>query len=140
MIIVVIGLFGFIALQILNGEEYLTAFTPEKLQISIGFFLNVHTSLIASFPMLFIGLGLTVFNYLFFKSKYVPRAIAGFGILSYSLIFVYALVNILVPEHNNIVQIICWTPSILFEIIIGLWLLFKGVNVQQRDNRALESA
>ncbi|TAL73579.1 MAG: DUF4386 family protein [Bacteroidetes bacterium] len=95
--------------------------------------MNVHTSLTASFTMLFIGLGLSLYNYLFFRSNYIPRTIAGFGILSYSLIFVYALINILIPGHSITLQIICWAPSILFELIIGVWLIFKGVKVQQTN-------
>jgi hypothetical protein len=135
----ILGLFGFITLQILNGKEYLTTLTPENLQIAAGFLLNIHTSLTASFPMLFLGLGLTLFNYLFFKSKYIPRTLSSLGILSYSLIFLFAFISILLPEHNTIVQIICWTPSIFFELIIGLWLLFKGINIQAQDFPARES-
>jgi hypothetical protein len=30
-------------------------------------------------------------------------------------------------------QIIFWAPSGLFEIVIGIWLLAKGVNVQQME-------
>jgi len=38
---------------------------------------------------------------------------------------------ILVPEYAAMLinQIILWVPSGLFEIIIGLWLLLKGVKV-----------
>ena len=49
---------------------------------------------------------------------------------------------VLSPEYANILllQIISWGPSILFELIIGFWLLIKGINVQPQDNPALESA
>lgn len=120
----------FIALLILNKQASLTVFELEQIQALVGFFLNIQTYLNASFPMLFLGLGFTIFNYLFFKSRYIPKTMASFGFISYLLIFVYALVNILVPEHNNIIKIICWTPSVFFELIIGPWLLIKGVNSQ----------
>jgi hypothetical protein len=32
-----------------------------------------------------------------------------------------------------VIQIICWAPSVLFELMIGLWLLIKGINVERRD-------
>ncbi|MGB5528520.1 MAG: DUF4386 domain-containing protein, partial [Ignavibacteriaceae bacterium] len=54
-IAVVIVLISFIALQILNGEAYLTAFTLEQLQVPAGLILNSHTALF-SIPMLFLGM------------------------------------------------------------------------------------
>ncbi len=125
-IVAVIVLVSFIALQILNGQAYLTAFTPEQLQVLVGFLLNKHTALY-SIPMVFLGLDMMVFSYLFFKSRYIPRILAGFGILSFALIFIHALMFILAPEYAvmPINQIIFYAPSGLFEIIIGIWLLSK---------------
>jgi hypothetical protein len=130
-----IVLASFIALQILNGDAYLTVFTPEQLQAPVGFLLSAHTALY-SIPMIFLGLDMIVFSYLFFKSKYIPRILAGFGILSFALIFIHALMFILAPEYATmpINQIIFWAPSGLFEIIIGIWLLTKSLKVQQGDN------
>ena len=83
--------------------------------------------------MVFLGLDMMVFSYLFFKSKYIPRILAGFGILSFALIFIHALMFILAPKYATmpINQVIFWAPSGLFEIMIGIWLLSKGVKVQQ---------
>jgi hypothetical protein len=131
-IMAVTVLVHFIALQVLNGEAHLTVFTPEQLQFPIGLIFNSHTA-ITSIPMVFLGLDMMVFSYLFFKSKYIPRVLSGFGILSFALIFIHALMYILAPEYAMmpITQIIFWPPSGLFEIIIGIWLLSKGLNVQQ---------
>jgi hypothetical protein len=133
-IVVAIVLVSFIALQILNGQAYLTAFTAEQLQAPVGFLLNKHTA-IYSIPMVFLGLDMMVFSYLLFKSEYIPRKLAGFGILSFALIFIHALMFILAPEYAAmpINQIIFYVPSGLFEIIIGIWLLSKGITVQQGD-------
>ncbi len=136
MIMSIIALLNFVSLQVLNGTTYLTVFEPEQLQAPVGFFLNMHDA-IYSIPMIFLGLNLTLFSYLFFKSKYIPRIIAGLGILSYTLVFIFALVNILFPNFPAMIMVV---PSIFFELIIGLWLLFKGIKVHQGDNRALESA
>ncbi|MCM1986892.1 DUF4386 domain-containing protein [Methanococcoides seepicolus] len=136
-----IVLVSFIALQFLNGDAYVTVFTPEQLQVLVGFLLNEHTALY-SIPMVFLGLDMMVFSYLFFKSKYIPRILASFGILSFALIFIHALMYILAPEYATmpINQVLFWVPSGLFEIIIGLWLLFKGINVQQGDDYIEEAA
>ena len=127
-----IVLVTFIALQVISGDAYLKVFSPEQLQVPVGFLLNKHTA-IYSIPMVFLGLDMMVFSYLFLKSKYIPGIIADFGILSFALIFIHSLMFMLAPEYATmpINQIIFWTPSGLFEIIIGIWLLIKGVKDQQ---------
>ncbi|MBE9509816.1 MAG: DUF4386 domain-containing protein [Bacteroidetes bacterium] len=121
-------LIPFIALQVLNGEAFQTVFSLEQLQIPIGLIFNSHTA-ITSIPMVFLGLDMMVFSYLFFKSKYIPRIIASFGILSFALIFIHSLMYVITPEYAAmpINQIIFYAPSGLFEIIIGIWLLVKGI-------------
>jgi len=83
--------------------------------------------------MVFHGLNLMIFLYLLFKWNYVPRILAGFGTLSYALIFIYAVMTMLAPHYMMalIIQIIFLAPSILTELIIGSWLLIKGAKVQQ---------
>ena len=107
-------------------------FTKEQLLLPLGLIFNSHTA-ITSVPMVFLGLDMMIFSYLFFKSKYIPRILAGFGILSFALILIQSLMFMLAPEHamKSINQIIFWAPSGLFEIIIGIWLLLKGINVQE---------
>ena len=129
-IITVFGLIGFTGLLFMNENSVIHAFSQEEVKTALGFFFNIHTSLTASFPMLFIGIGLTLYNYLFFKSKCIPCIISGFGMLSYTLIFLYAVINLLSTRQNAVFQMICWSPSIVFEIIIGIWLLVKGAQVK----------
>jgi hypothetical protein len=128
----VIVLVSFIALQVLNAEVNLTVFTAEQLRAFVGLILNKHTS-IYSIPMVFLGLDMVVFSYLFFRSKYIPRILAGFGILSFALIFIHSFIHILAPQYATmqITEIIFYTPSCIFEIIIGIWLLSKGVKLPE---------
>jgi hypothetical protein len=129
-----IVLVSFIALQGLNAETYLTVFTPEQLRAFVGLILNKHTS-IYSIPMVFLGLDMVVFSYLFFKSKYIPRILASFGILSFAFIFIHSFIHILAPQYATmqITEIIFYTPSCIFEIIIGIWLLSKGIRLPERE-------
>jgi hypothetical protein len=116
----------FIALQVLNGDSHLPVFTEEQMQLQLGLIFNSHTA-ITSIPMVFLGVDMMIFSYLFFKSRYIPRILAGFGILSFALIFIQSLMFMLAPVYAMmpINQIIFWAPSGLFEIIIGIWLLSK---------------
>ena len=127
----------FIALQAFSGDSDLTAFTNEQLLLPLGLIFNAHTS-ITSIPMVFLGLDMMIFSYLFFKSRYIPRILAGFGILSFAFILIQSLMFMLFPAYamKPMNQIIFWAPSGLFEIIIGVWLLTRGINTQQTDNEA----
>jgi len=127
---------SFIMLQVLNGRGLLTASRPGPLQEAAGLFFKLRSNG-AAIAMLFLGLAFIVFFCLLFKSKYVPGILAGFGVFSYFLIFVNAAAGILVPRNAaaltmvSPVGMIFMTPSILFELTIGLWLLLKGIRVKQ---------
>lgn len=127
-------LIPFITLQVLNEGSDLTTFTSEQLRLPIGLIFNSHTA-ITSIPMVFLGLDMMVFSYLFFKSRFIPRVLAGFGIVSFALILIHALMYILAPDYAKmpINQIIFWAPSGIFEIIIGLWLLVKGIKNEKLE-------
>jgi hypothetical protein len=126
-----IVLLSFVALPILIGDAHVKAFNTEQIRATVGLFLKAHNAAY-SIPMVFLGLDMMVFSYLFFISKYIPRILAGFGILSFALIFIHALIFILAPKYATmpITQVVFWAPSGLFEIVIGLWLLVKGVNIR----------
>ncbi len=115
-----------IVLLLLKGENYLAVFNTEQLQAFIGVFLNVSSAAI-SIVFVFLSLGTIIFCYLFYKSKYIPRILAAFGIFSFLLMLICALVNIILPIKALMAF---GAPAILFEIIIGFWLLIKGVKVQ----------
>ncbi|MBA7480944.1 hypothetical protein ES707_16411 [subsurface metagenome] len=125
----------FAALLLSSGADYLTAFTADQLPAQVMLFLNLqeHGVFIAQ---IFWGLWLFPMGYLVFKSGFLPRIlgilliIAGFGYLINSVTF------FLFPNFDAI--IIQFT--FYGELLLPLWLLIKGVNVEQWEKRALESA
>jgi hypothetical protein len=132
ILIAVIALGDFVALLVLNSHSSLTVFGPNQIPALIGLFVNIHIS-VTAIPMIFLGLNLMVFLYLLYRSHFVPKILAVFGIVSYALIFLYALITVLSPNYASIllIQTICWAPSCCFELMIGLWLLIRGIKVQQ---------
>ena len=125
-------LLPFIALEFAHADASSTTLTQEQLQIPLGLLFNAHTA-ITAVPMVFLGLDMMLFCYLLLKSKFIPRFLAAFGILSFFLILVQSLLFILAPDYATmpINQILFWAPSGLFEIVIGLWFLIKGINTHQ---------
>lgn len=121
-------------LVLLSGADYLKAFSPDQLQAQVMFFLDLHAQGIGV-AQVFWGLWLFPLGYLVFKSGFLPRIlgivviIGGIGLLIDSAVF------FLFPDSNVSVSQVTG----LAEIPLGLWLLIKGVNVEQWEKRALAS-
>jgi hypothetical protein len=119
---------GLIPLLLLNGEGI---FEAAQLQALVGSFLNIRTAGL-DIILVFIGLGGTLFCYLFFKSNYVPRILAAWGIFTYISMLILGFVSILIPNHPEMIEIVLYAPGALFEVLFGFWLLFKGVTVSNK--------
>lgn len=75
--------------------------------------------------MLFFCLGGILWYYLFFASKYIPRVLSAWGVVSVFLV----LINILLVLFDRSIelQMIMLVPYLLFEALIGPWLMIKGI-------------
>jgi hypothetical protein len=130
----VITLNSIVAVQLLSGAGYLQAFRPEQLQALAAVFVSAHG---AGYRIgaVFFALGSAVFSYLFFKSRYIPRPLAAWGVFSSLLVLVPLFALILVPSSYGDIAwgYYGWRPPrwqgpiMLFEAATGLWLLVKGV-------------
>lgn len=118
---------GLMVLLLIKGENYSAVFNTEQLQALVGVFLDLRSAS-TSIVFVFLSLGTIINCYLFYKSKYIPRILAAFGILSFLLMLICAIVNIIIPVK---LLMAFGAPAILFEIIIGLWLLIKGIEVEE---------
>jgi hypothetical protein len=121
------------ALLLSNGVGYLQAFTAEQLQAQVMLFLDLHRHG-AYIAGIFFGLWLFPMGYLVFKSGFLPRIL---GILLMIGCFGYLIDSFayfLDPSFKEIVMFTFWG-----EILFPLWLLIKGVNVEQWEKRMLVS-
>ncbi len=124
----VTALFSIVIMLLLNGENYSTIYGEGQLQTIIGLLLNLRTASM-DIVLIFVGLGGTIFCYLFLKSNYIPRIVSVWGMFTYISMVTLAFISILVPDHPAIIEMILYGLGTLFEITIGLWLLVKGVKI-----------
>ena len=117
-------------LLLLSGKDYLSAFGAEQRQALVSLLLDVNSAAI-SIVFVFLSLGSIVYCYLFYRSRYIPRVLAVFGILTFTITLVGTFAGILYP---NDALMMFGAPAILFEITIGLWLWIKGIKVEQGEN------
>jgi hypothetical protein len=127
-----------IVLLLVKGENYAAVFEPGQLQALVGLFLDVNPAAL-SILFVLISLGTIVNCYLFYKSQYIPRILAIFGIFSFTLMLIGTYGIILLPNYTATINMVIYPPATLFEVAIGLWLIIKGINVEYWDNRAAAS-
>jgi hypothetical protein len=116
----------FATLRLLSGADYLRAFDTPQLQALARLFVGVQADgyLIG---LVFFGLGSTVFSYLWFKSRYIPRGLAAWGIFSSVVVAIVTLAIMVFPSLAAVVIPVYFAPIFIFEVTLGLWLLFKGI-------------
>ena len=90
-------------------------------------FLTIATSIYI--VLTFVGIGGTLFCYLFYLSGYVPRILAGWGIITYLSMLFLAVVGLVFPDHPKTLEILFYGSGTLFELVFGAWLLAKGVKI-----------
>jgi len=123
------------ALLLMSGAGYLIVFTSDQLHALVMLFLDLYEGGLR-IAYIFWGLWLFPLGYLVFKSGFLPRIlgvlliIAGFGYLIEFVTF------FLFPNFGATIRMFTFWG----ELLLALWLLIKGVNVERWEKRALESA
>src|SRR5436853_7842699 len=104
-IFVVTLLNDFETLRLLSGgADYLRVFEPDRLQALARLSISAHGAGYGV-GLVFAGLRSTLFCYLWFKSGYIPRALAAWGILASALMGASVFTFIIFPELTKIVTI-----------------------------------
>jgi hypothetical protein len=115
------------ALRLLGSAPYLQVFEPDRLQAL------ARTTIASTFDdyyvgLPFFGLAATVCAWLWFKSNYIPRGLAIFGVIASAWCVFCAFVYLIFPDFNKIVNdYIFDSPMALFELVLSFWLLIKGL-------------
>ena len=119
-ILTVIG--SIIILYFINGE-----FSSETNIKAVSVIVEIKDALM-DVLMVFIGVGSIIFCSLFYKNRIIPRWLSVFGIIAFCFILLESLVLMLIPMKSWVFP---GLTAILFEITIGLWLMIKGVKIEE---------
>jgi hypothetical protein len=117
----------FNALRLLSGPDYSRAFGAEPVQALASLYLGTRFDYYYV-GLLFGALASTTCGYLWFKSRYIPRALAAFGVISSAFCVVCTLVFYIFPDFDKHVNL-WWfdSPMTIFDIALSFWLLFRGL-------------
>jgi len=126
-ILIVSVLNDFYVLRLLSGASYLTTVNSDELAALARAGIGAHSSTYNVALILF-GFGSPVFCYLWLRSGYIPKPLAVWGLLASVWIGSCAFTFVVFPELTEVISVGYYGgPIFLFELTMGLWLLFKGV-------------
>ncbi len=126
----------FDALRLLGGADNLRVFEPERLHALVRQYLSTRFDYYYV-GLLFGSLASTVCGYLWFKSRYIPRTLAAFGVISSAWCVACTFVFYIFPNFDKLVNL-WWfdTPMGIFDIATSFWLLFKGLTPSRTGEKA----
>jgi hypothetical protein len=118
------------ALVLLSGAAYLSAFDPNELNALVMLFLNGYTYGFG-LGIVFLGLHAILLGYLIYVSGYFPKILGVLFVLASLGYFIDSFSLLLLPNYIP-GQIFIALPIALAELAFPLWLLFKGINFEQK--------
>lgn len=94
---------------------------------------------------IFFAVGSTLFCWLLLRGRMIPVLLAWLGVIGSALLVVILPLQLAglfggAMAWSGAVTWLVWLPMLIFEVVLALWLLIKGVNVEQWEKNALESA
>jgi hypothetical protein len=114
------------ALRLLSDADYLRVLGTEQAQMLGRLYLSGFDAYYVG--LLFYGLASTACSYLFFKSGYIPKGLAAFGLIVSAWAAVCTLAFIVSPDFTKLVNLWWFDTGLgLFELATGFWLVSKGL-------------
>jgi hypothetical protein len=123
-------------LRLLSGAEYLKVFEKDQLHAQVMLLIDAFNNgwLIG---LVFFGLHLLAIGYLIFKSGYMPKILGVMLIISAFGYLIDSFAHFLLSnytDYESIFLLIVAVPGVIAELSLCLWLLFKGVRANGRNN------
>ncbi len=86
-----------------------------------------------------------LFSWLLWRGRLIPTLLAQLGIIASALLVIilpFQLVGLFGGSTSwaSSVTWLLWLPMLIFEVTLALWLMIKGVKVEQRIPRTVESS
>ena len=121
----------FAPLVLLDGADYMTAFTKPQVEALALSSLRFRSSG-AAIPMAFWGLWLFPFGVLVVRSRFLPRVLGVLLIVAGFAYLVTSAVSIALPDYRRVVSQYMM-PLYFGEVPIIFWLLIKGAKEPQLE-------
>ena len=82
------------------------------------------------------GIGLLLFFYLFWESRYILRSVSGLGLFAMAIWIAMYLASLVFPENRGLFLSICYPPMAIALVVTGFWLMIFTIKNDQLAQRA----
>src|SRR5579864_4482290 len=82
---------------------------------------------------IFFAVGSLIFSYLFLRGRIVPVSIAWLGVFASGLLAVTLPLQLAGFSTGPLTGYYQWLPALVFQVVLALWLLIKGVRHHAGD-------
>jgi hypothetical protein len=129
-VIITVGIVAVLSLLTLS-REFVAApsSNASAFHASGTLLIAVHAWAFLLGPDFMLGINTTLYSYLLYRSRLVPRPLALLGLTGATLVFVAAVLEL----FGVILQVSIWgallaVPVAAYELILAVWLIVKGFN------------
>ena len=135
-VIITIGVISVLSLLTLSREFVASGATDTTSFLASGILLKaVHDWTFLLGPNLMLGINTIMYSYIFYKSRLVPRFISILGMTGATLVFAAGLLEMFgVFSQVSVWGGILSLPVAANEMILAVWLIFKGFNESAIDS------
>lgn len=91
---------------------------------------------------IYFAVGSLFFSWLFLRGRLIPVALAQLGGIASALLVVVLPLQLVGLFGGSMswassVTWLVWLPMLVFEVTLALWLIIKGINIEQWEKRTL---
>ena len=127
-----------VPLLLLENSSYLAAFSSEQLHALSSLAIKAH-GYGFGIGLIFFGVACLVRGYLIFKSGFLPKALGVLMAIAGLSYLINSFALLLAPSFATAIFPGILMPAFVGELSLTLWLIVKGVNVEQWQ-RSLQRA
>lgn len=134
-----VAMFHFAPLFLLSGSAYLQVIEPAQLEAMAAMSLRMHS---AGFQiaLTFFGVHLIFAGWLFAQTRLIPRALSLLVLIAGAAYVINSFAYFLSPELSRLMFPYIYLAPLVGEVLLTLWLLFFGVNMERWSALKAKSA
>lgn len=128
-----------IILLLVSGAGYFAVFEVDQLNALVRLFLSARNEVILIWG-LFFGFHLVLLGYLVYISGYFPRLLGALLVLAGLGYLIQSYGHFLAPQFDGALGNLVVVVAVPGELALTVWLLWKGIDVEKWEERALDAA
>lgn len=133
-VVIMLGLVGILGLYTLSRAYAAGLLTQASDLAATGIaFQSLHRWTFLIGPNLMLGINTTIYSYLLFKSRLVPRPLAVFGMITAVMVFAAGILDFFgIVAPDSAAKGLIALPVGIYEISLAVYLIYQGIRTKHK--------